>query len=125
MPSNYDFQATISAIKNNYLHGSKQGYVPLAEYKNISKAQQQGVYRLRNERYGSSRPSSGTVTSKEYSNLKIQVSLLSKKVDDSLTIEEPSGDKDGDKNNKSKLVGCKSNLALGRQWWWQPDISWI
>ena len=41
--------------------------------------------------------------------------MLSKKVYDSLTMEEPSGDKDDDNKKKDKLVGGKSNSALGHK----------
>ena len=47
----------------------------------MSKAQQQAVYRLRQEWYGSSRPAAGTGTTKYYANLKLRVILLFKKVD--------------------------------------------
>ena len=110
-----DAQATMDAIKNKYFRGSEQGYVPTTNYKKMSKTQKQAVYRLREEQYGSSSPAAGAVTYKEYTNLKRQVSAFSKKVDDSLTIEEPSGNEDGDKKKKAKSRGKKSNLALGRQ----------
>ena len=45
-------------------------------------------------------------------------------------MEEPSGDKDDDNKKKDKLVGGKSNSALGHKWWWQlatpcNDKSWM
>ena len=45
-------------------------------------------------------------------------------MDDLLTMEQPSGDEDGDNKNKSKLVGNQLRPALGRQWWWQLSTSW-
>ena len=102
-------------IKNKYFRGSERGYVPTEEYKKISKAWQQAVYRLRQEQYGSSRPASRTYIPKDYANLKRQISALSKNVDDSLTTDEPSSDEDGDKNKKVKFGGNALNPYLGRQ----------
>ena len=62
------------------------------EYTNMSKAHQQAVYRLCNERDGSSSPAARVGTSKEYANLKRQVSAFYKKADESFKMEEPSGD---------------------------------
>ena len=53
----------------------------------MSKAQKQDVYRLRDERYGINRPNYVVSNSKEFSNLKRQVSTLSKKADDPLNME--------------------------------------
>ena len=72
----------------------------------MSKAQKQAVYRLRDKWDYSRKTSAGDGTSKEYANLKRQVSALSKKMNDFLTIEEPSGDEGGDKKKKAKLGGC-------------------
>ena len=79
----------------------------MVEYKEISKDQQQSVYGLLDEPYGSSRPVSGAVTSKEYDNLKRQVSAFSNKVDYLLTVEDTSGDEVGDKKKEAKLGGNK------------------
>ena len=84
----------------------------MVEYKEISKDQQQSVYGLRNERYGSSRPVSGAVTSKEYDSLNIQVSELPKKLHDLLTIEEPYGDEYGDKKKAKLLEKIEPKLRI-------------
>ena len=76
----------MSAIKKKYLHGSEWGYVSMAEYMGITNAQQQYVYRLHDEPYGSIRPDTGAGTSNEYANLKRQVSVLSKNMDKPLTM---------------------------------------
>ena len=59
----------------------------MEDYKRMSKSHQKDVYRHCDEKYGSTRPATGSVTSKEYDNLKFQIIPLSKKVDDSLMIE--------------------------------------
>ena len=79
----------------------------------MSKDQQQAVYRLRQEQYGNISPSAGTGTTKDYSDLKRQVSALPKNVNDLITIDEPSSDEDVDKKKKFKCGGNKSNPALG------------
>ena len=105
MPVKSNFQAANSAINNKYFRVSEWGYVPTAEYKRISKAQQQAFYRLHDERGGISMPSDRAVTSKEDTNLKHHISELSKKVDYLITMEEPSGDEDGDKKKNAKFRG--------------------
>ena len=85
MPSESYFQADMSAMKKKYLHGSEWGYVSMAEYMGITNAQQQYVYRLHDERYVTRRAYTRDSTYKEYDKLNRQVSVLSKKVDNSLT----------------------------------------
>ena len=92
MPDESDVQAAMSAIKNKYFCGSVWGYVSTEEYTNMSKAHQQAVYQLCNERDGSSSPAARVGTYKEYANLKCQVSAFYKKADESFKMEEPSGD---------------------------------
>ena len=87
MPAEPDVQDSMSSTKNKYFRGPGRGYVPTEEYKRMSKDQQQAVYHLCDERDGSSRTDSGAGNSKDYDNLKRQVSALSKKLDDSLTTE--------------------------------------
>ena len=90
IPSKSNVKAAMGAIKNKYLCGSKWGYVSTTEYKNFSKDRQQDVYHLRQELDGIRRPDARTGTPKDYDNLKLQVSALSKTVDDLLTTYEPS-----------------------------------
>ena len=92
MPAESDVQATRGTTKNKYFCGSVWGYVSTEEYTNMSKAHQQAVYRLCNELDGSSSPAAIVGTSKEYANLKRQVSAFYKKADESFKMEEPSGD---------------------------------
>ena len=118
MPGESDIQASMGAIKSKYFRGSEQGYVATADYKKIPKDQQHAVYLLCAEQDVNRRPSAGVGTSKEYSNLKSQISALSKKMYDLLTMEEPYSDEDFDKKNKARFGGNNSNSALGLQWYW-------
>ena len=91
MPAESDVQALMSSIDNKYVRWSKREYLPTADYKNMSNSQQQAVYRLRDERYVCSRPVARDSTHKEHANLKRQVTALSKKLDELIMMEEPSG----------------------------------
>ena len=59
----------------------------MAEYKKMSNAHKQDAYRLRQEQDCRIRPSTGTITPKDYSDLKRQVSKISKNVNESLKTD--------------------------------------
>ena len=115
MPTESYFQIAMGDIRKKYFRGYEQGYVSVADYKKISKYQQQAVYHLHQERDGIRRPAAGTDTPKDYANLKRHVSALFNKVDGLLTTDEPSSDEGGDKTKKVKSGGNKLNQAFGHQ----------
>ena len=107
MPYESDGKASMGVIKNKYFRGSERGHVPTLQYNTMSKAQQQAVYCLCDKLDSIITPAAGSVTSKEYDNLKRQVSAFSNKVDYLLTVEDTSGDEVGDKKKEAKLGGNK------------------